>query len=89
VTFVTLRFHAERQELAHQAAREGWGQDHLGREFAAWFAARYPLAGALGIATSGGPGVVISALIGIGSRPAIQRARAGDGAVVGSQMHAG
>jgi hypothetical protein len=36
-----LRFHPARHELADQAAREGWNQDRLGRELAAWFATRH------------------------------------------------
>jgi hypothetical protein len=40
-TYVTLRFHPARHELADRAAREGWDQYRLGRELAAWFAARY------------------------------------------------
>src|SRR5512133_3211884 len=38
-TYVTLRFHPERQELAGRADRERWDQDRLGRELAAWFTA--------------------------------------------------
>jgi hypothetical protein len=40
-TYVILRFHPGRHELADRAAREGWDQDRLGRELAAWFAARH------------------------------------------------
>jgi hypothetical protein len=40
-TYATLRFHPARHELADRAAREGWDQDRLGRELAAWFAARH------------------------------------------------
>jgi hypothetical protein len=40
-TYVSLRFHPARHELADQAAREGWNQDRLGRELAAWFATRH------------------------------------------------
>jgi hypothetical protein len=40
-TYVTLRFHPARHKLADPAAREGWDQDRLSRELAAWFAARY------------------------------------------------
>jgi hypothetical protein len=36
-TSVSLRFHPARHELADQAAREGWNQDRLGQELAAWF----------------------------------------------------
>jgi hypothetical protein len=41
-TYVSLRFHPARHELADRAAREGWDQERLGRELAAWFAARFP-----------------------------------------------
>jgi hypothetical protein len=41
-TYVILRFHPERHQLADRIAREGWDQERLGQEFAAWFAARYP-----------------------------------------------
>lgn len=41
-TYVSLRFHPARHELADRAAREGWDQERLGQELAAWFAARYP-----------------------------------------------
>jgi hypothetical protein len=40
-TYVLLRFHPARHELAGRADREGWDQDRLGRELSAWFAARY------------------------------------------------
>jgi hypothetical protein len=40
-TYVILRFHPERHQLADRAAREGWDQERLGQELAAWFAARY------------------------------------------------
>jgi hypothetical protein len=40
--YVSLRFHPARHELADRAAREGWDQERLGQELAAWFAARYP-----------------------------------------------
>jgi hypothetical protein len=40
-THVILRFHPARHELADRAAQEGWDQDRLGRELAAWFTARY------------------------------------------------
>lgn len=41
-TYVSLRFHPARHELADCAAREGWDQERLGQELAALFAARYP-----------------------------------------------
>ena len=41
-TYVSLRFHPARHQLADRAAREGWDQERLGRELAAWFAARSP-----------------------------------------------
>jgi hypothetical protein len=41
-TYVSLRFHPARHELADRAAREGWDQERLGQELTAWFAARYP-----------------------------------------------
>jgi hypothetical protein len=41
-TYVILRFHPERHQLADRAAREGWDQERLGQELAAWFATRYP-----------------------------------------------
>ena len=40
-TYVSLRFHPARHELADRAAREGWDQERLGQELVAWFAARY------------------------------------------------
>ena len=40
-TYVILRFHPARHELADRAAREGWDQARLEGELAAWFAARY------------------------------------------------
>jgi len=40
-TYVILRFHPARQELADQAAREGWDRDRLAWELAAWSADRY------------------------------------------------
>jgi hypothetical protein len=40
-TYVILRFHPARHELVDRAAQEGWDRDRLGRELAAWFAARY------------------------------------------------
>ena len=40
-TYVILRFHPARYELAGRAAREAWDQDRLGRELSALFAARY------------------------------------------------
>jgi hypothetical protein len=40
-TYVSLRFHPARHELADRAAREGWDQERLGQELTAWFAARY------------------------------------------------
>jgi hypothetical protein len=36
-TYVSLRFHPARHELADQAARQGLNQDRLGQELAAWF----------------------------------------------------
>jgi hypothetical protein len=41
-TYVILRFHPARHELTDRAAREGWDQERLGQELAAWFAARHP-----------------------------------------------
>jgi hypothetical protein len=40
-TYVSLRFHPERHELADRATQEGWDQAHLEAELAARFAARY------------------------------------------------
>jgi hypothetical protein len=42
-TYVILRYHPERHELADLTAREGWNQGRLEEELAAWFAARYYL----------------------------------------------
>jgi hypothetical protein len=36
-TYVSLRFHPARHELADQATRQGWNQDRLGQELTAWF----------------------------------------------------
>lgn len=36
-TYVSLRFHPARHELADRAAREHWDQSRLGRELGAWF----------------------------------------------------
>jgi hypothetical protein len=40
-TYVSLRFHPARHELADQAAGEGWDQDRLGQELAAWFSTHH------------------------------------------------
>jgi hypothetical protein len=40
-TYVSLRFHPARHELADQAARQGWNQDRLGQELAAWFSTHH------------------------------------------------
>lgn len=36
-TYVSLRFHPVRHDLAGRAAREHWDQSRLGQELAAWF----------------------------------------------------
>jgi hypothetical protein len=42
-TYVSLQFHPARHELADRAAREGWDQDRLGQELAAWFSTHHRL----------------------------------------------
>jgi hypothetical protein len=40
-SYVLLRFHPERHELADRTGQESWDQARLEGELAAWFAARY------------------------------------------------
>jgi hypothetical protein len=40
-TYVSLRFHPARHELADRCAREHWDQARLGQELAAWFATHH------------------------------------------------
>jgi hypothetical protein len=40
-TYVSLRFHPARHELADRATREHWGQARLGQELAAWFSTHH------------------------------------------------
>ena len=40
-TYVSLRFHPARHELADRAAREHWDQSRLGQELAAWISTHH------------------------------------------------
>lgn len=40
-TYVILRYHPERHDLADRTARKSWDQARLEEELTAWFAARY------------------------------------------------
>jgi hypothetical protein len=42
-TYVSLRFHPARHELADRAAQESWDQARLGQELIAWFSTHHHL----------------------------------------------